>query len=90
MEVSFKVIWDMLGYIFSIPRTELPYHIAMIAVCFGIAYCASLVLIGFPCSIWEAITKKAVNTDKQDNVIKVVSIVLSVLLIFGFLYEKVR
>lgn len=85
-----ELIWDMLGYVFSIPWTELPYHIAMIAVCFGTAHCISLVLIGFPCSIWEAIAKKKVNTDKQDKVIKIVSIILSALLICGLLYEKVR
>ena len=90
MEVSIEVISDMLEYIFSIPWTQLLYHIAMIAVSIATAYCVAMFLIGFPVSAWEHFTKKKANDDKEAKAIKVATIIFSVILIYRFLYEKVR
>ncbi len=54
----------------------------------GIAYCMALILIGFPCSIWEAITKKSVNDDIQDKIIRIVTVCLSIILILRLIYEQ--
>lgn len=51
------------------------------------AYCGAMILIGFPCSIWKAITKKKVNDDIQDKIIKIATIFLSIILILRLIYE---
>lgn len=90
MEVSFAVIFDMLGYIVSISWTQLPYSIAMLGACILIAYCAAMFLIAFPVSIWEHFAKKKVNDEKKEIVIAVVTVIFSVILIYATLYGKVR
>lgn len=90
MEVSFEVVSDMLEHIFSIQWTMLPYYIAMIAACIMMAYCAAMFLTSFPVSIWEHFAKKKVNDEKEAKVIKVVTTILSIILIYAFLYEEVR
>jgi hypothetical protein len=90
MEVSFEVISDILEHIFSIEWTLLPYYIAIVAVCITIAYCVAMFLIGLSVSIWEHFAKKKVNSEKAAKVIKVVTALFSAMLIYVFLYEKVR
>lgn len=90
MEVSFEVIGDILDYIFNIPWTNLPYHIATVAVLILTAYGIAMFLIGFPVAVWEHFTKKKVNAEKEAKVIKTATIIFSVILIYRLLYENVR
>ena len=85
-----KVISDMLEHIFSIQWTMLPFYIAMVAIWIGVAYCAAMFLIGFPVSIWERFAKKKVNGEKEVRVIKAVTTILSIILIYAFLYGEIR
>lgn len=52
------------------------------------SYCLSMILIGFPCSIWEAITKRKVNRDVQQNIISKVALIIGIALIIRYLYEE--
>ena len=85
----FRTLADMIAYICDIRWHEVPYHIAIVAVSAGVAYCASMVLIGFPVAIWESLSKKKVNAEKEAKVIKAVTILFAVLFIYRLLYEKV-
>lgn len=57
------------------------------ALSIAYGYCAAMILIGFPCSVWEAITKKKINDDIRDKIIKIVTICLSIILILRLIYE---
>lgn len=75
---------EILTYIINIKLFDVPLLLAYLAVSAVIGYCASAILIGVPCSIYEAITKKKVNNDK---IIKIVAICFVVLLYGRILYE---
>jgi uncharacterized membrane protein YiaA len=83
-----KRIIDILGNIFSyianIKLFDIPLLIAHLVLSAVVGYCASLILIGFPCSIYESIAKKKVNDEK---VIKIVAICFIVVLWGKLLYE---
>lgn len=83
-----KRIIDILGNIFSyianIKLFDIPLLIAYLAVSAMVGYCASLILIGIPCSIYEAIAKKKVNDEK---VIKIVAICFVIVLWGRLLFE---
>lgn len=64
-------------------------YIAYLGIIAMYSYCVAMILIGFPCSIWEAITKRKVNRDAQQNVISKVAIIIGISLVFRLLYEKV-
>ena len=90
IEVSFEIFADMLDYILDIRWYEIPYHIAIAAIAIAIAYCTAMFFVSYPVSVWEHFTKKKVNEEKEAKFIKLVSVLLSVLLIYSLLYEKVR
>ena len=83
-----KRIIDILGnivdYIFNIKLFDVPLLIAHLALSAVVAYCASLILIGFPCAIYESISKKKVNDEK---VIKIVAICFVIVLWGKLLFE---
>ena len=83
-----KRIIDILGtildYILNIKLFDVPLMLAYLAVSAIVGYCASLILIGVPCSIYETITKKKVNNDK---IIMIVAICFIILLYGRLLYE---
>lgn len=86
---AFYFIVDIFDYIFDLRITDIPRIIAYIGASALIGYCTSLILIGFPCSVWEALTKKKVNDEMQKKVIRIVAIILFVLLLLQFLNEQV-
>ena len=83
-----EIIGDMFKYILDIKLSQIPLHIAYVAVSFGIGYCISLIVIGFPCTVYESITKKNINDDIQNKIIRIVAICLGILLFSRLLYEK--
>lgn len=86
---AFRFLIDALTYIINLRIVDIPLTIFYVAVIALIGYCTSMLLIGFPCSIWEAITKKKVKPEKQDKVIRIVAICLFVIFLLRFLYEQV-
>lgn len=81
------IFGDILDYIFNIKLFDVPALIAYLAVSAGMGYCAALILIGFPCTIYESITKKKINDDIENKVIKIVAICFVIILWSRLLYE---
>lgn len=84
-----QVANDMFSYLLSIEVSQLPYHIAMIGVSAMMSYIAALVVIGFPCSVWEAITKQKIKDEVEDRITRFATILITILLILLLLYDKV-
>ena len=70
----FISIKNMVDYILDIRWYELPKNLLFIGVIIGIGYCAALIVIGFPCSIIEAIIKRKLNEGVVSKIITVVSV----------------
>lgn len=85
----FDVAIDMLFYIFNIRIADIPLHIAYLGMIVCLGYCGALILIGLPCSIWEEITHKKVDHEKEKKIIFRVAICLDVILLLCFLYGAV-
>jgi hypothetical protein len=88
-KIDIETIFDMISYIFSIQVYEIPLHIGYFGIICLIGYCSSMILIGFPCTIWEELTKRKINYDAQEKVIFVFAVCVDVLLVLCFLYQKV-
>lgn len=84
-----EIAMDIISYIFSIRIFDLPLHIFYVAIAGVVGYCTSMILIGVPCSIYEAITKKEVDDEKQNKIIRIVAICLGVALFLRLIYEKI-
>lgn len=83
------VVRNMFTYIFTIKSSEILLHIGYLGVICLVSYCSSMILISFPCSIWEKLTKKKIYYDAQEKAIFVVTICLIIVLVLCFLYQKV-
>lgn len=83
----FVIIGDIINYIFEIKLFDVPYLVASLAIGALIGYCASLIVIGFPCSIFEAITKKKINDEVKNKIIKIVAICFVAILWFVLLHQ---
>lgn len=83
----FNAFASILDYVFNLRIADIPYFLFIIGISGGIGYCLSLIIIGFPCSIWEAITKKKISDEKQDKVIKIVAICLFTIILLLTLYD---
>ena len=81
----FESIFNILAAIF----VDLPKAFLYLLVTGGIAYIIALILIGFPVSIWEAITKKKANSEKEDRIIRIIAICLFILLMLMLLLKEV-
>ena len=79
-------IFNILGALF----VDLPRAFLYLLICGGMAYCVSLVLIGFPVSIWEAITKKKVNNEIENKIIRIVAICLFIVLFIALFSKDLR
>ena len=86
---TLAIVWDMLSYIFSIELHQIPLHVAYFGVAAMVGYCAAMILIGVPCSIWESITKKKVPSEAENKAISVVAVCFTIVLLVRVLYEKV-
>ena len=67
---------------------EAPYQLLYLLVLVCFSYCAALILIGFPCSIWESITKKKVNEDIEKKVITVATVIIVIAVIIWDANQK--
>lgn len=83
-----EFVFKALGNVFTIRLIDVPILIAYIGVIGGISYCAAMILIGLPVALWEHFTKKKVNSDIEDKVIKTVAIILAIVCILVVLYQK--
>ena len=83
----FKICSDILNFIFDLRLVDVPLLIFYVGLCGMFGYCVSMIIIGFPCSVWEAVTKKKIPDEKQDKVIKILSICLFVIFLLGLLYD---
>lgn len=80
---------SILNIFFAI-FVDLPEVFLYLLVYGGAAYMVSLIVIGFPVSIWESITKKKVNDDIESKIIRIVAICLfALLLLTTFIQEGV-
>ena len=84
-----EYLWDIFGYIISIELHEIPLHIAYAGVCFLIAYVIESILLGFPVTIFEAITKKQIPFDTKEKISFRITIILGVAIMLQLLYQKV-
>ncbi len=67
---------------------DLPNVFLYLLVYGGTAYIVSLIVIGFPVTIWESITKKKVNDKIESRIIRIVAICLFIAIFIRLLYEK--
>lgn len=65
-----------------------PYQLLYILVLVGFSYCAALILIGFPVSIWEHFAKKKVNEEIEKKVIKVATVIIIIAVILWDATQK--
>lgn len=82
------MILYMGSYIFNIKLFDLPLLLFGIAIIAGAGYCTALILIGLPCTIWEAVSKKVINYDVTEKIIVRVGICLDVIFILCLFYFK--
>lgn len=83
----FEFIGKIFTYIINLKLSDVPLLVAYLGISAGTGYCASLILIGFPCSAYEAITKKKINKDIENKAIKIVAICFVIVLWIIILYE---
>ena len=67
---------------------QAPYRILFLVVLIGFFYCAAMMLVGIPTSIWEAITKKKVREDIDKKITIAVTILLIMAAIILDSYQK--
>ena len=77
----------MIEYLVNIRIVDLPLIIAYVAIMGAAAYCASMIIIGFPVAIIEAILKRKLDTKKEKKVIIVAGVVLFGFFVFRLLWE---
>ena len=83
------VVHNMFTYIFTLKLSEIPLHIGYLGAICLVSYCSSMILICFPCYIWEKLTQKKIYYDAQEKAIFVVTICLIIVLVLCFLYQEV-
>lgn len=67
---------------------DAPNKILILGVMIAVFYCASMIIVGFPTSIWEAVTKKKANEALEKKVIIAVTILLIIGAIILELHQK--
>lgn len=83
----FDILGEIIDYIFNIKLFDLPRLIVYLGVSAGIGYCLSLIVIGFPCSIYEEVTKKKIKAGLEDKLIRIGTIFFISILWLRLLYE---
>lgn len=84
----FEIIGDMVKYIVNIRLIDLPDLIVDVGLSALVGYCAAMILIAFPVAVYETITKKNVNDEIEDKIIKIVAICFFIILLCWLLYES--
>lgn len=75
-----------LDALFSLWQT--PYNILILVVFIGAFYCAAMMIVGIPTSIWEAITKKKIREDIDKKITIAVTILLMIAAIILEWHQK--
>lgn len=70
-------IISIIDRILNIRIVDIPLVIVYCGVTIMIGYIASLFIIGFPCTIIEAITKKKIPDEIEDKIIRIGTIIFS-------------
>ena len=84
-KILFHATLDILDYILNLRIVDIPLTIAYIGVIALMGYITSMIIIGFPCSIIESITKKKPFTFERENkIIRIVSICIDVIILYAF------
>ena len=84
----FIIIGDIIEFIFDIKLFDVPLLLLYVLVIFGIGYFASEVLIGFPWTLVEEITKKKINHELQNKIIELATICFGIIIIFILFAEE--
>lgn len=87
IENIFDIISRIFDYLLDLKIIDIPLHIAYFGVTIGLAYCVATIVVSFPCSLWEAITKKKLNDDKQDKVIHIFTVLFAIIMLMVLLNE---
>lgn len=84
----FHAVIKILEYICSLKIVDIPLHIAYAGVIALVGYCMSMIIVSFPCSILEAVTKKKIISEEvQKKTIHIVTICLDIILAVILLHE---
>lgn len=76
--VIFEALKSLVQYIFDIRWYEIPKNILFLGLLIGMSYCAALIVISFPVSVWEHFAKKKARKDIESKVIAVVTACFSI------------
>lgn len=87
MKSIFEVIEKMVSYLLDLKLFDLPLIFFYILEVVVIGYCASLVLIGFPCSVWNELAKKKISDEIESKITRIVAICIGIVLCLSLLYE---
>lgn len=70
-------------------QTELPFITVIVysLLYCGIGYILALIFVGFPCTIYESITKKKIDEEKEKKITKIAWVCFSVILNLRLFYE---
>ena len=82
-----EIVFKAIGYIFEIRLFDIPRLIFYVGVAALISYATAMIFIGFPITFYEHFSKKKVNSDKEDKVIKIVTIILTCFFTLVVLYQ---
>ena len=79
--VIIDAVKNVLSYILDIRWHQIPTAALCLGVLIGMSYCAALIVIAFPTSIWEHFTKRKAREDIQGKIVTVVTACFSVVAI---------
>ena len=88
-DIFVEIVTYIFDYLLNIKLFEVPsllFYVFLIAV---VGYCAALMIVGIPCSIFEKITKKKVREDIEKKIIVFVSICLSIAFVMLLAYGEI-
>lgn len=85
----FEIIGNMISYVFDLKIVDIPEVIAYLGLSGLFGYCAAMIIIGFPVTVWEYFTKKKVRQETESKAIATTSVFLAVAMILRLLYEQV-
>lgn len=84
----FNAISKIIDYIIALRIVDIPLHIAYAGAIAMVGYCAAMIIVSFPCSIFESIAKKKIVSDEmQEKAIRIVTICLDIVFAVILLYE---
>ena len=79
---------DLLDVVTKALEDLFTIRLIAVGVIAGISYCVTMLLIGLPVTLWERFTKKKVNSNIEDKVIKIATIIIAIAFALAVLYQK--